>query len=104
VLATRAHLRANVVVFIDGRRSTDRRLLADALAPREPRLRAAGPVAADPGNTPCTPLQEKRTMTQRAWVATRKGLIELTRGRGGAWDIARTRFLGEPVSMLLPPE
>lgn len=38
----------------------------------------------------------------RAWVATRKGLFELRR-QGGAWQIARTRFLGEPVSMLLPP-
>ncbi|KNZ33727.1 MAG: sialidase [Methylibium sp. NZG] len=41
-------------------------------------------------------------MEQRAWVATRKGLFELQR-RGGAWAIARVSFLGEPVSMLLPP-
>lgn len=39
----------------------------------------------------------------RAYVATRKGLFEL-RLRGGAWQIARTSFLGEPVSMLLPPQ
>lgn len=41
-------------------------------------------------------------MSDRAWVATRKGLIEL-RLRGGGWHLARTHFLGEPVSMLLPP-
>jgi hypothetical protein len=38
----------------------------------------------------------------RAWVATRKGLFEL-RQRHGAWAIAREHFLGEPVTMLLPP-
>ena len=38
----------------------------------------------------------------RAWVATRKGLFELRR-RGVAWAIERVSFLGEPVSMLLPP-
>ena len=41
-------------------------------------------------------------MTDRAWVATRKGLFELRR-RGGDWRIASVSFLGEPVSMLLPP-
>jgi hypothetical protein len=41
-------------------------------------------------------------MEQRAWVATRKGLFEIHR-RGGSWTIARTSFLGEPVSMVLPP-
>jgi hypothetical protein len=41
-------------------------------------------------------------MEHRAWVATRKGLFELTR-RAGSWAIARTSFLGEPVSMVLPP-
>lgn len=40
--------------------------------------------------------------TDRAWVATRKGLFELR--RRGDWQIARTSFLGEPVSMLLPPD
>ena len=39
----------------------------------------------------------------RAWVATRKGLFELRRGAGG-WRIERVSFLGEPVSMLLPPQ
>lgn len=38
----------------------------------------------------------------RAWVATRKGLFELQR-TGLAWRIARVSFLGEPVTMLLPP-
>ena len=33
VLDDQGHLRANVVVFIDGRRSTDRRGLADTLQP-----------------------------------------------------------------------
>ncbi|MES2098943.1 MAG: exo-alpha-sialidase [Pseudomonadota bacterium] len=42
-------------------------------------------------------------MEQRAWVATRKGLFEL-RQRDGAWAIERVSFLGEPVSMLLPPQ
>jgi photosystem II stability/assembly factor-like uncharacterized protein len=39
----------------------------------------------------------------RAWAATRKGLVELRR-HGGTWSIERTSFLGEPVSMLLPPD
>ncbi|MBP6338605.1 MAG: exo-alpha-sialidase [Vitreoscilla sp.] len=42
-------------------------------------------------------------MSNRAWVATRKGLFELQRGAGGAWRIARSSFLGEPVSAVLPP-
>ncbi len=42
-------------------------------------------------------------MNDRAWIATRKGLFEL-RLRGGAWQIERTHFLGEPVSMVLPPQ
>ena len=41
--------------------------------------------------------------TQRAWVATRKGLFELHRS-GAAWRIERISFLGEPVSMVLPPQ
>ena len=41
-------------------------------------------------------------MTDRAWVATRKGLFELRR-RVGQWQIAGDSFLGDPVSMLLPP-
>ncbi len=39
----------------------------------------------------------------RAWVATRKGLFELRRAASG-WRIERVSFLGEPVSMLLPPQ
>ena len=42
-------------------------------------------------------------MTDRAWLATRKGLIEL-RLQQGAWRLAHTSFLGDPVSMLLPPQ
>ena len=42
-------------------------------------------------------------MSQRAWVATRKGLFELQRMAGG-WRIARVSFLGEPVSAVLPPQ
>lgn len=41
-------------------------------------------------------------MTDRAWVATRKGLFEMRRSDGG-WSIANVSFLGEPVSMVLPP-
>src|SRR5690606_17800921 len=43
------------------------------------------------------------TMSHRAWVATRKGLFELRRARGG-WEIASVAFLGEPVSAVLPPD
>ncbi len=39
----------------------------------------------------------------RAWVATRKGLFELRR-RGREWAIERVSFLGDPVTMLLPPQ
>ena len=42
-------------------------------------------------------------MPDRAWIATRKGLFEL-RHRAGAWGVERVSFLGEPVSMLLPPD
>ena len=42
-------------------------------------------------------------MDHRAWVATRKGLFELQRV-GLAWRITRSSFLGEPVTMLLPPD
>ena len=38
----------------------------------------------------------------RGWVATRKGLFELRRIASG-WRIERLHFLGEPVTMLLPP-
>jgi hypothetical protein len=42
-------------------------------------------------------------MTDRAWIATRKGLFEL-RHRDGGWRIDRHHFLGEPVSAVLPPD
>jgi hypothetical protein len=42
-------------------------------------------------------------MTDRAWVATRKGLFELRGGPRG-WTVARTSFLGEPVSAVLAPD
>jgi hypothetical protein len=42
-------------------------------------------------------------MEQRAWIATRKGLFEMHR-RQGAWTVERIHFLGEPVSMVLPPQ
>jgi photosystem II stability/assembly factor-like uncharacterized protein len=42
-------------------------------------------------------------MTDRAWIATRKGLFEL-RHRGGGWRVERHHFLGEPVSAVLPPD
>jgi hypothetical protein len=41
--------------------------------------------------------------TDRGWVATRKGLFELRRDSGG-WQVHRSSFLGEPVTMLLPPD
>ncbi|MBK8335478.1 MAG: exo-alpha-sialidase [Sterolibacteriaceae bacterium] len=40
-------------------------------------------------------------MTDRAWVATRKGLFELV-ANGTGWRLGRASFLGEPVSMVLP--
>jgi hypothetical protein len=40
----------------------------------------------------------------RAWIATRKGLFELRRGAGSAWGVERVSFLGDPVTMLLPPQ
>src|SRR5438445_9532114 len=42
-------------------------------------------------------------MNDRAWIATRKGLFELRRD-GAAWHVVKTSFLGEPVSMVLPPQ
>lgn len=41
-------------------------------------------------------------MSDRAWLGTRKGLIELQR-QAGRWRIVHTSFLGDPVTMLLPP-
>ena len=42
-------------------------------------------------------------MNDRAWIATRKGLFELRR-RSSAWHVAHISFLGDPVTMLLPPQ
>jgi photosystem II stability/assembly factor-like uncharacterized protein len=42
-------------------------------------------------------------MTDRAWVATRKGLFELRR-RAGGWQIENLNFVADPVTMLLPPD
>ncbi|MBI4718819.1 MAG: exo-alpha-sialidase [Planctomycetes bacterium] len=42
-------------------------------------------------------------MSDRLYVATRKGLFTLERGSGGApWRICRTAFLGDQVTMVLP--
>ena len=41
-------------------------------------------------------------MSDRAWLATRKGLFEM-RHQQGRWQIERSSFLGEPVSAVLPP-
>lgn len=38
----------------------------------------------------------------RAWIGTRKGLVELRRGASG-WRVQRTSFIGDPVTMSLPP-
>lgn len=42
-------------------------------------------------------------MSDRAWVATRKGLFELRRGADG-WRVGTVSFLGEPVSAVLPAD
>lgn len=42
-------------------------------------------------------------MSQRAWVATRKGLFELQRF-GLGWRVVRVGFRGEPVTQVLPPD
>jgi len=40
-------------------------------------------------------------MSERAWIATRKGLFELLR-EDGRWALGPVHFLGDPVSMVLP--
>ena len=40
-------------------------------------------------------------MSDRLFVGTRKGLFDVRREQKG-WQIARTAFLGDPISMLLP--
>jgi hypothetical protein len=39
-------------------------------------------------------------MSERAWIASRKGLFELLK-RDGSWTLGPIAFLGEPVSMVL---
>jgi len=43
------------------------------------------------------------SVTDRAWVATRKGLFELRR-EGSRWRLGRTAFPGDPVTTVLPPD
>jgi hypothetical protein len=45
----------------------------------------------------------RMSSNDRAWVATKKGLFELRRRADKAWTIEHVSFLGEPVSMFLPP-
>jgi len=40
-------------------------------------------------------------MSDRIYVATRKGLFTLVRGGAGGWEVAGTSFVGDPVTMLL---
>ena len=42
-------------------------------------------------------------MSDRAWAATRKGLIELRRAAGG-WQLGALAFAGEPVTQVLPAD
>lgn len=41
-------------------------------------------------------------MNERLFVATRKGLFEVEQQGNRGWAIARTHFLGDPVTMVLP--
>ncbi|HYA39383.1 MAG TPA: exo-alpha-sialidase [Candidatus Methylomirabilis sp.] len=41
-------------------------------------------------------------MSNRIYVATRKGLITLARGKDARWHFEQTDFLGDPVTMVLP--
>ncbi len=41
-------------------------------------------------------------MVERIYVASRKGLITLMRGKDARWRIIQTDFLGDPVTMVLP--
>jgi hypothetical protein len=40
-------------------------------------------------------------MSERIYVASRKGLLDFAATSGGAWEMARTSFVGEPVSAVL---
>lgn len=41
-------------------------------------------------------------MSEKIYVATRKGLITVARNNGARWQIAHTDFLGDAVTMVLP--
>src|SRR5215212_7721033 len=43
----------------------------------------------------------EKSMSNRLYVGTRKGLFELMSQRGDGWDIAEAHFLGDPVSAVL---
>lgn len=40
-------------------------------------------------------------MSNRAWVATRKGLFTIERGTGGRWSVASAAFVGDAVQIVL---
>jgi photosystem II stability/assembly factor-like uncharacterized protein len=40
-------------------------------------------------------------MSDRLWVATRKGLFQMVPGAGNSWRVDRTAFIGDPVTMVL---
>jgi hypothetical protein len=85
VLDEQGHLRANVVIFIDGQRTRERQRLDDAL---QPILRC----------TFCKPYQEA-DMSDCAYLATRKDYLNCC-ARPEHGNCA-SHFLGDPVSMLL---
>lgn len=43
-------------------------------------------------------------MSTECWIGTRKGLIKLDRCASGDWVFSPPRFMGEAVSMVLPPD
>src|SRR3990167_4283493 len=60
------------------------------------------PAASRPGSAGrfSTACWRENDMADVLYVATRKGLLTFARA-GGGWRLARTAFLGEPVSMVL---
>ena len=40
-------------------------------------------------------------MSDRLLVATRKGLFQYARTGADSWQVARTSFIGDPVTMVL---
>lgn len=61
------------------------------------------PAAAPAAPSSATPMAASTATPTRAWAATRKGLFALQHD-GQRWEVAQVHFLGEPVSMLLPPD